>query len=128
MLHGCLHEDATWENRHALRWSSVAKQPGVRLEWGSPRGPGTKLTSLLAFGTITSKVALNRKLSLVNWRVLPRDGGPTSVYDRKDGEAIYLYWLTDDVCLLAGQRSMNKEARGFPRVSQVRFLTICLLC
>lgn len=62
MLHGCLHEDATWENRHALRWSSVAKQPGVRLEWGSPQGPGTKLASLLAFGTITSKVVLNRKL------------------------------------------------------------------
>ena len=54
MLHGCLHEDATWENRHALRWSSVAKQPGVRLEWGSPRGPGTN--------TIMSKVVLNHKL------------------------------------------------------------------
>ena len=62
MLHGYLHEDATWENRHALRWSSVAKQPGVRLERGSPRGPGTKLASLLAFGTIMSKVVLNRKL------------------------------------------------------------------
>ena len=60
--------------------------------WGSPRGPGPKLASLLAFGTIMSKVVLNRKLPLVNWRVLPRDGGPTSVYDRKDGEAIYLYW------------------------------------
>lgn len=58
-----LHEGDTWENRHALRWSSVAKQPGVRLEWGSPRGPGTKLASLLAFGTIMSKVALNRKLA-----------------------------------------------------------------
>ena len=57
-----LHESDTWENRHALRWSSVAKQPGVRLEWGSPQGPGTKLASLLAFGIITSKVVLNRKL------------------------------------------------------------------
>lgn len=127
MLHGCLHEDATWENRHALRWSSVAKQPGVRLEWGSPRGPGTKLTSLLAFGTITSKVALNRKLSLVNWRVLPRDGRPTSVYDRKDGEVIYLFGHR--LHLPIGRPKIDEEeARGFPRVSQVRFLTMCLLC
>lgn len=41
--------------------SSVAKQPGVRLEWGLPRGPGTKLAGLPAFGAIMSKVALNRK-------------------------------------------------------------------
>ena len=43
--------------------SSVAKQPGARLEWGSPQGPGTKMAGLLAFGAIMSKVALNRKLA-----------------------------------------------------------------
>ena len=69
-----LHESDTWENRHALRWSSVAKQPGVRLEWGSPRGPGTKMASLLAFGTIMSKVVLNRKLASSQLECLPHDG------------------------------------------------------
>ena len=69
-----LHEGDTWENRHALRWSSVAKQPGVRLEWGSPRGPGTKLASLLAFGTIMSKAVLNHKYASRILESLPRDG------------------------------------------------------
>ena len=89
LLH-VLHEDATWENRHALWWSSVAKQPGVRLEWGSPRGPGTKLASLLAFGTIMSKVVLNRKL-VSSQLERPPSRWRTNGHRRKGVEAIYLY-------------------------------------
>ena len=76
---------------------------------GKSLGPGTKLAGSLAFGAIMSKVALNHRPVSRRLSILPRDGGSTSAYDRKGGEAIYLYWLTDDVCLLAGQRSMNKR-------------------
>lgn len=121
--HG-LHESDTWENRHALRW-----ELGCKATRCTARGAGEQ-NWLACWHLVQScqRLCLTASWPLVNWRVLSRDGGPTSVYDRKDGEAIYLYWSADDVCLLTGQRSMNKEARGSPRVSQVRFLTICLLC
>lgn len=69
----------------------VAKQLGVRLEWGSPHGPGTKMASLLAFGTIMSKVVLNRKLASSQLESLPRDGDQRPPDVGKGGEAIYLY-------------------------------------
>ena len=67
MLHGCLHEDATWENRHALRWELGYKATRCTARMGFAPGPENK-----------------------NWRVLPRDGGPTDAVV-KVFEAIYLY-------------------------------------
>ena len=69
MLHGCLHEDATWENRHALRWSSVAKQPGVRLERGKPLGPGTKMAACWRLAQLCQRLCLTASWPLVNWSV-----------------------------------------------------------
>lgn len=56
-----------------------------------PQGPGTKMASLLAFGTIMSKVVLNHKLASSQLESLPRDGDQRPPDVGKGGEAIYLY-------------------------------------
>lgn len=97
----------------SLRWSWVAKQPGVRLEWGSPRGPETKLTNLLAFGAIMSKVVLNRKLASSQLES-PPSRWRTNGYTVKVVRSItYFCRRADDVCLSLG-RDQKIKKRGDP--------------
>lgn len=72
----------------------VARLPSNLVYGSNGVRPGAREQNWLACWRLAQsrqRLRLTASRSLEDWRTLPHDGGSTSAYDRKGGEAIYLY-------------------------------------